>query len=80
MLVIRLAEPAVPLAMPETSRSSLSLMVSLSPLIWGVTDSVRPTSLRSMVWNGLTEPLTEPVLVNEPVWYGTSWPTENLAS
>ena len=40
--------------------------------------SVRPTSLRSMVWNGLFEP--EVLVVNEPVMKGTFWPTTIFAS
>ena len=47
-------------------------------LICGLTRSVRPTSLRSMVWNGLV--LAVPVLVNWPVTNGTFWPMTILAS
>mgnify|MGYP006181067483 CR=1 FL=1 len=62
LLVIRFAPPALPLDRPDSSRFSFSLML-LPSLIWGVIDSVRPTSLRSMVWNGLTEPEVPPVPV-----------------
>ncbi len=41
---------------------------------------VRPTSLRSMVVNGFTEPLAAPVLVYWPVTKGTFWPITILAS
>ena len=40
----------------ETSWKICSFTVPFS-LICGFTRRVRPTSLRSMVWNGLTEPL-----------------------
>jgi len=48
----------------------------------GRTRRVKPTSLRSMVWKGLTEPLfePEPVLVKLPVTKGTFSPTTILAS
>jgi hypothetical protein len=49
-------------------------------LICGLTRSVRPTSLRSMVWNGLTVPLLELLLVYWPVTKGTFWPITILAS
>src|SRR5450830_771126 len=45
--------------------------------IWGLIFRVMPTSLRSMVWNGLEELL---VVVYEPVTKGTFWPTTILAS
>ena len=51
-----------------------------SSLICGLTRSVKPTSLRSTVWNGFTEPLLLPVLVNEPVTKGTFWPITMRAS
>ena len=57
----------------------VSLTVPVS-LICGLTRSVRPTSLRSIVWNGLTEPLTVLLLVYWPVTKGTFWPTTILAS
>ena len=58
----------------------VSLTVPFS-LIWGLTRRVRPTSLRSKVWNGLTVPLVEvPVLENWPVRKGTFWPMTILAS
>ncbi len=65
--------------MLETSWKICILTVPFS-LIWGLTRRVRPTSLRSMVWNGLTEPLVAPVLVNWPVTKGTFWPITILAS
>src|SRR5450830_1364960 len=46
--------------------------------IWGLIFRVMPTSLRSMVWNGLEELLL--VVVYEPVTKGTFWPTTILAS
>jgi len=62
-----------------TSWKMVILMVPFS-LICGFTRSVMPTSLRSMVWNGLTEPSLLPVLVNWPVTKGTFWPITILAS
>ena len=47
--------------------------------ICGLMRSVRPTSLRSIVWNGLTAPLP-PVFEYEPVRNGTFWPTTIFAS
>ena len=47
--------------------------------ICGLMRSVRPTSLRSMVWNGLSRRRV-PVLVNWPVMNGTFWPTTIFAS
>ena len=52
-------------------------MVPFSP-ICDLMRSVRPTSLRSMVWNGLLAP--EVLVVNEPVRKGTFWPTTIFAS
>ena len=52
-------------AMPEASCSILSRIVS-SSVICGVIFRMLPTSLRSMVWNGLTAPPAPPVLVNWP--------------
>ena len=49
-------------------------------LICGFTRSVRPTSLRSIVWNGFTVLPEAPVLVNWPVMKGTFWPITILAS
>jgi hypothetical protein len=63
----------------DTSWKICSFTVPFS-LICGLTRSVRPTSLRSMVWNGLTEPLLAPVLVNCPVTNGTFWPMTMRAS
>ena len=84
LLVIRLAVPAPPVAMLELSRSIFSLIDFTEPpeAIDGVMPSLRPTSLRSMVWNGLTAPLLPPPPVFEklPVRNGTSWPALNLAS
>ena len=51
--------------------------VPFSP-ICGLMRSVMPTSLRSMVWNGLV--VAVPVLVNWPVMNGTFSPTTILAS
>ncbi len=51
--------------------------VPLSP-ICGLMRSVMPTSLRSMVWNGLV--VAVPVLVNWPVMNGTLLPTMIFAS
>ena len=48
--------------------------------ICGRMRSVTPTSLRSMVWNGLTAAPAVPVLVNWPVMKGTFSPTTILAS
>ena len=44
----------------EDSKKMAMRTVPPSPT-WGLTRSVRPTSLRSMVWNGLV--VAEPVLV-----------------
>lgn len=63
----------------ETSWKICMRIVPFS-LICGRTRSVRPTSLRSIVWKGFTEPLLAPVLVNWPVTKGTFWPTTILAS
>ena len=48
--------------------------------ICGLTRKVRPTSLRSIVWNGLAALPDVPVLVNEPVMNGTFWPMTIFAS
>ena len=81
LLVTRSTAPADPADTAETSWLILSWMVSPS-LICGVMPSVMPTSLRSIVWNGLTMPvvLLVPVLENWPDRNGTSWPTEISAS
>ena len=63
----------------ETSWKMVSLTVPFS-LICGLTFSVKPTSLRSTVWNGLTVLPLVPVLVKLPVTKGTFWPTTILAS
>ena len=51
--------------------------VPFSP-ICGLMRSVVPTSLRSIVWNGLV--VEVPVLVKLPVMNGTFWPTTIFAS
>ena len=55
----------------------ISRIVPPSP-ICDLMRSVRPTSLRSIVWKGLFEP--EVLVVNEPVRKGTFWPTMIFAS
>ena len=65
--------------MLETSWKMVSLTVPVS-LIWGLTLRVRPTSLRSMVWKGLTAPVAVLLLVYCPVKNGTFCPTTILAS
>ena len=69
-------------ASEDTSCLMSSRTVSPS-LMCGVTVSCRPTSLRSMVWNGLVGWFVPPVvcvLVYWPVRNGTSWPTLITAS
>ena len=56
--------------MLDTSWKMVSLTVPVS-LICGLTFSVKPTSLRSTVWNGLTEPFDVLLLVYWPVTNGT---------
>ena len=64
----------------DTSWKIDSLTVPFS-LICGFTRRVRPTSLRSIVWNGLTVPLLPvELLVKVPVTKGTFWPITILAS
>ena len=79
LLVIRSTAPPAPSLMLDTSWSIFSRMV-LPALICGVMPRVRPTSLRSTVWNGLVTPWPVPVLVYWPVMKGTSWPTWISAS
>ena len=80
LVVGPLVAARVAASMLDTSWNSVSRMVPFS-LICGLTRSVSPTSLRSMVWKGLTvPPLPEPVLVNWPVTNGTFWPMTILAS
>ena len=66
--------------MLATDDDSCKMFMRIAPFlpICGRMRSVRPTSLRSMVWNGLVVLLL--VLVYEPVTKGTFWPTTILAS
>ena len=54
-----------------TDDDSCRIVIRIAPFlpICGLMRRVRPTSLRSMVWNGLVVEL--PVLVYEPVTNGT---------
>ncbi|MNY36273.1 hypothetical protein D3C86_1707490 [compost metagenome] len=59
-------------AMDEIS-CSISRRRLAPSLICGVTLRVTPMSWRSMVVKGLSAP--EALVVKEPVWKGTFWPT-----
>ena len=60
--------------------ASWKIVIRIVPfsLICGLMRSVMPTSLRSIVWNGLVS--APPVWVNWPVTNGTLLPTMILAS
>ena len=79
LLVIKPDDEELRVSMLLTSWKICILTVPFS-LIWGLTRSVRPTSLRSMVWNGLTAPLLLLLAVYWPVTKGTFWPMTILAS
>jgi hypothetical protein len=70
---------AVPEARLDDSWNSVIRTVPFSP-ICGRMRNVMPTSLRSMVWNGLTVELPPPVFVYWPVMKGTLLPTMIFAS
>ena len=64
----------------ERLDDSWKIVIRTTPFspICGLIRSVMPTSLRSIVWNGLV--VAVPVLVNWPVTNGTFWPTMIFAS
>jgi hypothetical protein len=71
----------VPGAVPDARLDdSWKIAIRIDPfsLICGRMRRVMPTSLRSMVWNGLDKAV--PVFVNWPVTKGTLLPTMILAS